>query len=413
MALAPALRMSSLLPGRSAALPVLKVAYRNTKRIHETGGRRTEVLHPIEATPSDSEITAVEIRRAVEARNVAKAESLFAGLINNDRTAALNALIPLVQDNPEVHRTVLPYRAWDMQEIVGPEHAATLLRQSLRYCLQSEAYRHDNWREHSSMLTALFDEFHLHNKPPGNKQADDAFVRKLSQHFAEASAAESARAAASTLAEGFDPKAIGEALSLAASRLVLRDGGRMPQWETSLKPAGCVHGDSVGVHASDAANAWRNLARVSTGAASTSCLIIGAWQVARDRTIVPNLMQQTLPAEHHLRETTASDADTLLAQLNEAIRFNQQGHATAIAHRYGELSLPPDRIFAALLKYAVSEDGALHAEKYFQTVSDDFQSTRPSLRWQHVAGLARVTASEYGRPAEGQAEARDLLQLNT
>jgi len=31
--------------------------------------------------------------------------------------------------------------------------------------------------------------------------------------------------------------------------------------------------------------------------------------------------------------------------------------------------------------YAVSEDGALHAEKYFYTVWDDFHATRPSARW--------------------------------
>ena len=65
------------------------------------------------------------------------------------------------------------------------------------------------------------------------------------------------------LAEGFDPRVVGEAISLAASLLVLRDGGRLPQWEDKLKPAGCVHGDSVGVHASDAANAWRNLAMIT------------------------------------------------------------------------------------------------------------------------------------------------------
>ena len=39
---------------------------------------------------------------------------------------------------PEVHRTVLPYRAWEMQDIVGTQHALTLLRQSLRYCVKAE-----------------------------------------------------------------------------------------------------------------------------------------------------------------------------------------------------------------------------------------------------------------------------------
>jgi hypothetical protein len=66
-------------------------------------------------------------------------------------------------------------------------------------------------------------------------------------------------------------------------------------------------------------------------------------------------------------------------------------------------------VFDLLLRYGVSEDGSLHAEKYFQTVWDDFHSTRPAFRWRHLTGLARVTASEFGRPAAGQAEARELV----
>ena len=58
------------------------------------------------------------------------------------------------------------------------------------------------------------------------------------------------------------------------------------------------------------------------------------------------------------------------------------------------------------------EDGALHAEKYFYTVWDDFHATRPSARWRHLMALSRVTASEFGKSAEGQEEARQLLGLS-
>ena len=62
-----------------------------------------------------------------------------------------------------------------------------------------------------------------------------------------------------------------------------------------------------------------------------------------------------------------------------------------------------------LLKYAVSEDGALHAEKYYQTVSEEFALSRDKFRWNHLTGLARVTASEFGWPAPGHADAKRLL----
>ena len=413
MALGPALKMSALMPKGSEALPVFKVLYRNSNRIQEFGGRESETLHALSASGAANEANATALHEAIVSKDTHHAEQILAALVANDRRSALDALLPAVADSPEVHRTVLPYRAWDMQEIVGTEHALTLLRQSLRYCLRVEPHRTAEWDEHGKMLVSLLDEFHLAGKEPGTRSAEDAFVEHLSETFATAAPIDAARAAASALAEGYQPTAIGEAISLAASLLVLRDGGRLPQYEDRLKPPGCVHGDSVGVHASDAANAWRNLARVSSGRNVFACLIIGAWQVARDRNQPGNLLANPLPAKHHTDRLTATDADGLLVLLDEAIQNNLQGHATAIAQRYGELSLPDNRLFATMLKYAVSEDGALHAEKYFHTVWDDFHATRPSARWRHLTSLARVTASEFGNPAAGQFEARGLLGVGS
>lgn len=409
MALAPALKMASLMPKGQAALPVLKVLYRNTNRIQDFGGRKSEVLtHDISAI-STAEANQAKLNEAVRGRNKELAESILASILQNDRTSAFESLLPLVQDNPEVHRVVLPYRAWDMQDIVGTEHALTLLRQSLHYCLQNEPHRRADWDEHGAMLSSLMAEFHLDAKSLGTKSAEDGFVEHLADTFCTASATDAARAAASALAEGFSAQVVGEALSLSATMLVLRDAGRPPQWEDRLKPAGSVHGDSRGVHASDAANAWRNMATIARGQSAISCLLIGAWQVARDRGDASNLLPTSLPAKHHLDRIPETDADKLLARLDDAVVNNLQGNACAIAHRYGELGLPVDKIFSTLLRYAVSEDGALHAEKYFNTVWDDFHATRPSLRWRHISSLARVTASEFGKPAAGQAEARQLV----
>ncbi|HEV8378489.1 MAG TPA: twin-arginine translocation signal domain-containing protein, partial [Tepidisphaeraceae bacterium] len=49
MAIAPAWHMSRELPSQQQALPVFKVLYRNTNRIQEHGGRKSEVLHPVQA----------------------------------------------------------------------------------------------------------------------------------------------------------------------------------------------------------------------------------------------------------------------------------------------------------------------------------------------------------------------------
>lgn len=419
MALAPAFKMSTLLSGPESTLPILKVLYRNTNRIHEFGGRSSEVLgflaHGTDTPHNAADGTAeIALHEAVKNRKTAEAEKLLASMMDHDKTRGLEALLPLVLDNPEVHRVVLPYRAWDMQSIVGTEHALTLLRQSLHYCIHQEPSRRAEWDEHGSMLASVLDEFKLPGTPTGTKQIDDQHLDQLANAFSTATPIDAARAAAATLADGFDPKCVGEALSLAATMLVLRDAGRPPQWEDRLKPAGSTHGDSRGVHASDAANAWRNLASATRDKAATSCLIIGAWQLARDRGDGSYLLSESLPARHHISQYTSIAAssnatDQLLAKLDEAIQNKLQGHACAIAHCYGEQKLPADRIFATLMRYAISEDGALHAEKYFNTVWDDFHATRPSMRWKHICSLARVTASEFGTPAAGQQEARELL----
>jgi hypothetical protein len=63
---------------------------------------------------------------------------------------------------------------------------------------------------------------------------------------------------------------------------------------------------------------------------------------------------------------------------------------------YGENGYPVDPALDLMLKYAVSEDGRLHGEKYFQTVREEYGTTRPAFRWRQVVALARVTSSAYG-----------------
>ncbi|MEQ1862491.1 MAG: hypothetical protein ABMA13_21440 [Chthoniobacteraceae bacterium] len=408
-ALGPALHMSRSMPEKQRALPVFKVLYRNTNRIQEHGGRGSEVLHPV--VPHAGTVTAEQLREAVKRKSADEAERLFAALARNGADAAFDALLYSVQDNPEVHRTVIPYRAWGLIEVVGREHAETLLRQSLRYCVEAEGWRRAEWDVHGKLLTKLLDEHKLLGREPGTRVAEDAFVEKLSEAIFRGTPEQAATAAAAALAEGFDPAIVGEAISLAANQLVLRDLGRPTAWESPGKPSGSVHGDSVGVHGSDAANAWRNMARASRGRNVYACLILGAWQVARDRGGREDLVKwDPVPSKRQLADVTGKSLDQLLSELDEAIRQSLQGRASAIVRRCGDLGLPEQPVFEKLLQFAVSEDGALHAEKYYQTVWEDFHATRPAFRWRHLTGLARVTASEFGRPAPGQAEARELLR---
>ena len=415
MALAPALHMSQELPKELQPLPVFKVLYRNTNRIQEHGGRKDEVLHPVEpARPSEIPLNSEQLRDAVRRQDVTLAEERFARLSLQSPADAFDHLLFTVQDNTEVHRVVLPYRVWDLLELIGREQAQVLLRQSVRYCVKAETWpRSAAWDEPRTLLPKVLAEHKLLGRTPGDRSAEDNWVDELSYTIFKSTPEQAAQAAAAALAEGFSPAAIGEALTLAANQLVLRDMGRTPRDEVPGKPLGSVHGDSIGVHACDSANAWRNMARVSNTRNCFASLILGAYQVALDRGARGGdfLNWQPLPLARHVEQVKATDAAGLLGEAEEAIRGNLQAKAAAVVHRYGQLGHSPRAMFDLLIRYAVSEEGALHAEKFYRTCSEEFAVTRAAFRWRHVVALARVTASEFGRPAVGMAEARALLKV--
>jgi len=409
MAIAPAWHMSRELPSQQQALPVFKVLYRNTNRIQEHGGRKNEVLHPVAATQGGD-----NLRDAIHAKDANKAEQSFAALMSQSADAGFNALLEAVGETTEVHRTVLPYRAWDLLDIIGHDHAHTLLRQSVRYCVKAESWgRYPDYDAPRTLLPKLLEEHHLLGRTPGTREADDAWVDKMSQTIFTSTPQNAAAAVAAALEEGFAPAALGEAISLAANQLILRDIGRTFRDETTNKPIGSVHGDSIGVHACDSANAWRNLSRVSNARNTFACLILGAYQVALDRINRGGdfLNWQPLPLQRHVDDLKTDDPKVLLAELETAIKGNLQARASAITARFGRAGHDSRPIFDMMLKFACSEDGSLHAEKFYRTTSEEFTNTRPAYRWRQLIALSRVTASEFGRPAPGYAESRALLKV--
>src|SRR5258705_6316555 len=285
MALAPAYHMAQELPQDSQPLPVFKVLYRNTNRIQERGGRQNEVLKRVKAgTVSEGQIGGELLREAVRRREVQEAGQTFAALAQRSADDAFNDLLYAVHDDTEVHRVVLPYRAWDLLGLIGKEQAHTLLRQSVRYCLKAETWpRNPTSDEPRTLLPKMLEEHKLLSRSPGNRKAEDKWVDELSQTLFKSTPQQAADAMAAAAAEGFAPADLGEAITLAANQLVLRDMGRPPAQEVPGKRPGSVHGDSIGVHATDSANAWRNMARATNARNSFASLILGAYQVALDR----------------------------------------------------------------------------------------------------------------------------------
>ncbi len=386
MAMLPALSMSGLIAGGRQPLPVLKVLYRNAQQIQNMGGASKTTLHALHAAEHGLHgDLGTQIRDACRKPDVDAGEKLLATVGDSPRDA-FNALQPAVQDDLNVHRFVFAHRTYGLVGLLGKEYSYSLLRQCVRLCADHERMRIEHKQAESpirTVLPKLLDQYKLAGKTPGKRDPGDSTVDDLSQTIYGASREGAAEAVAAALADGVDPEAIGEAISLASNLYVLRQG--TDNWRT--------HGDSAGVHSSDATNAWRNMARVAEPRYAISGLIVAAYHAGIQSA---PFKTPPYPTDEHRAAVKAKDARGLLAETEDAIRQNDQGRAAAAIAIYGENGHAVDPVFTLMLKYAVSEDGRLHGEKYFQTVWEEYRTIRPAFRWREIVGLARVTASAYG-----------------
>ena len=410
MALVPSYQMAmEESDERLRPLAVLKVLYRNAARLGEVGAT-AEVLRPVKSGGGTRNLPdGARLRDEVRRANVDEAEATFAALARNSPREALDQLLVMVDDATEVHRVVLVSRAWDLLDFVGAEQAHAMLRQSVRYCVKSEKHpaHAKHFAEVRELLPKLLDR--LEGKPVGTRTADDAWVEAFANTLFRATAKQAAEAVAEALAEGFTPNSIAEAISLTANQLALRDEGRPAGQTSATKPLGSCHGDSIGVHACDSAHAWRNLARIGNRRTTVSSLILGGYQVARDRAERGGdfLNWQPYPRTDHREKVRNLPVESLRKELDGAIREGNQSRAAALAHRMADGSAR--EAFDAMRAFAVSEDGALHAEKFFRTSSDEYAASRPAYRGRQLVALARVTASAFGQSAPGVKEARERL----
>lgn len=419
MALVPAYEMAKELPAERQPLPLLKVLYRNSAFLQAAGNGHRDTLSAAPEARTD-----FDVRTPVNAGDAAEAERRLRYALQEAQPAgALAAALSAVEDNHDVHTVVLPWRAYAMLNLTGEEHALTLLRQSVRKCAQqavpqNEARAKELARRRAIVPRLLEEHKLLEPRERTDRIAEEAWIEQLSSTILRSTDEEAAAAVAVALAEGFATQDVVEAISLASCALILR------QAETSGQYGKRTHGDSMGVHASDATNAWRNLLRICGWRQQAAGLMLAAANVASSAqwgaSQQPSmLLDEPLPHAEQSRAIKPTEASTLLAVLDEAIRNSDQLTACAVMSRYGELGHLARDAFAVMLHYAISEDGRLHSEKYYRTVSEEYTALRPAFRWRHLVALARVTASSYGLDAKdkptgrapGYEQARELLGL--
>ena len=130
----------------------------------------------------------------------------------------------------------------------------------------------------------------------------------MSRFIYEHNNADSMDAVAAAIADGISPESIGQAISLAANLLVLRqDRLSKDSWRT--------HGATPGVHASDANNAWRNMIRHSNHRNVVVGLMVSAYHTGGSQCFTD---YEALPHAEHVAELPSKDAQSLLGAAEES-----------------------------------------------------------------------------------------------
>src|SRR5262249_20181093 len=114
MALCPSYAMAMALPEKERPLPILKVLYRTSTHIHGPRCDHADHLAKVDPVKPDAKASPAEqLRTATRARKLAQAEQIFAALPGKPEQT-YDDLQLLIQDDLNVHRVVLAWRAWEV-----------------------------------------------------------------------------------------------------------------------------------------------------------------------------------------------------------------------------------------------------------------------------------------------------------
>jgi len=147
-----------------------------------------------------------------------------------------------------------------------------------------------------------------------------------------------------------------------------------------------------------------------------ACLILGAYQIALDRTNRGGdfLNWSPLPLQGHVAQIRSTEGTApSAAKPNDAVRQKPSGSrrgARASLRRTSAMTRAP--FSNLLLRYAVSEDGSLHAEKVLSHRHRRIQLHTP---WPSRWPSTRCPRPRHGRvnmggPRPGMAEAKQFVE---
>ena len=349
-------------------------------------------------------------RDAVRAKNMDSAERTFAALAGARGRGGVqrSALRRAGQYRGPPHGPALSRLGPALAD--RPRARATLLRQSVRYCVKSERdWNHTPRSDRPArascpgcwISTSSSARHSAHARP------EDAWVDRMSRTIFEGTPEQAGEAAAAAaLAEGIAPGAVGEAIC--AGRQSTRSARRRPYRPRGPGPTSRSAASTATRSASTPATrptpgaTWR---RVSNPRNTVACLILGGYQVALDRVNRGGDFLHWSPGPCPVM-TWSQSATTQPETLLVAARCRDPCQRPGPRLRDHPpprrvLDQDPPAVFDLLLKFAVTEDGALHAEKYYRTVGRGVRLDPPRVPLASARGTGKSHRQRV-RPAGGR-----------
>ena len=320
--------------------------------------------------------------------------------------------VSVPKNQADDHYLIYPTNTWRALEYFGWEYAKYLIRPAVRYVTRPPAAKAmlaiDDLIEEHGLLTRV-----LRYK---TDESETEAVTALADTIARLDSFDDSPAIlAKALADGLSLEGTVEGLSVGGSALFLRS----------------KTGNPMDVHINTGINLRRYLLSQPEISMQTKLRALFTWNTGPEVKSAQYKLAPVLTPEpetvsslpSRTQEQLIGDLEALIDSLPIGERrpmtpiatwvaSDEVKHAAVLAQQYADCNYDPDLLIEMLGKIACRDSFTeMHAYKHHQATYEEFQATRPSLRWKHLVSAVQAAAISHGRLQEVYDNARGVIHF--
>ncbi len=320
--------------------------------------------------------------------------------------------VAVAKNQADDHYLLYPTFTWRALEYFGWDYAKYLVRPAVRYVTRPPTAKA------MPAIDELIEEYGLLSRVLRYKtdEGETEAVTALADTIAHCETFdESPAILAKTLADGLSLEGTVEGLSVGGSALFLRS----------------QTGNPMDVHINTGINIRRYLLSQPEISMQTKLRALFSWNTGPEvksaqYKLAPVLQPEPEKVEalpSRSQEQLIGDMETLIGKLPVGERLpaipiatwrasDEVKHAAVLAQQYADNDYDPDALIEMLAKIACRDSFTeMHAYKHHQATYEEFQATRPSLRWKHLVSAVQAAAISHGRMQEVYEDAAEVIHF--